>query len=82
MGELDRVEVTERVQRILADVLNLDQPPAPSARLVDDLGAESIDVLSLIFELEEAFGRSVSDERIAAIATVDDLVDEVLRAAP
>lgn len=71
--------VARRVREILAEVLNLEEPPPPEARLIEDLGAESIDVLALVFELEETFGGSIDDEALARIRTVGDIVDVVLR---
>lgn len=59
--------VEERVRRIVAEAL--DRPEAevrPSSSLIDDLGAESIDFLDLVFRLESAFGIKISEEEIWA----------------
>ncbi len=46
-----------RVREIIADVLVLDEEQiSPSSRLIADLGAESIDFLDLVFQLEKEFG--------------------------
>ena len=68
------------MQDILRDVLNLDRPPAAEDRLVEDLGAESVDVISLLFEFEERLGRRIPDSEVASLVTVGDIVDRVLAA--
>jgi len=82
METLDRDHALRQVQEVLMDVLNLDQPPAPDMRLVEDLGAESLDVISLLFEFEERLGRRIPDAEVGALATVADVVARVLSAPP
>ncbi len=64
------------------DVLNLERAPRPQDRLVEDLGAESVDVISLLFEFEERLGRRIPDSDVAHLTTVDDIVTRVLAAPP
>jgi acyl carrier protein len=47
---------------------------------VEDLGAESVDVLTLLFEFEERLGTRLPDEQVAGLVTVGDLVDRLLAA--
>ncbi|HXT52415.1 MAG TPA: acyl carrier protein [Thermoanaerobaculia bacterium] len=82
MADLDRDHALQQVQEVLVDVLNLDKPPAPEARLVEDLGAESVDVISLLFEFEERLGRRIPDEVVSRLATVADIVEQVVAAPP
>ena len=82
MADLDRNQALQQVQEVLVDVLNLDKTPAPEARLVEDLGAESVDVISLLFEFEERLGRRIPDEVVSRLATVGDIVDQVMAAPP
>ncbi len=50
-------EVFSKVQEVLVDALGVDDDEvSPQARLVGDLGAESIDFLDIVFRLEKAFG--------------------------
>ncbi len=46
-----------------------------SARLVEDLGADSLDVVELIMAFEDEFGVSLPDEEIAKMKTVGDIVN-------
>jgi len=80
MAELDREEALKQVQDVLMDVLNLDRAPRPEEKLIEDLGAESVDVISLLFEFEERLGRRIPDEDVAKLVTVDDIVARVLAA--
>ena len=80
MSQLDRSDAVRHVQEVLSDVLNLSQPPRLEDRLVEDLGAESVDVLTLLFEFEERLGRRLPDEQMAGLVTVGDLVDRLLAA--
>lgn len=80
MPTLDRQYVTRQVQEILAEILALDETPSRGDRLVEDLGAESVDVLTLVFEFEETFDRGIDDEALTRLRTVDDIVDAVLEA--
>ena len=59
--------VADRVRRIVAEAL--DRPEAdvlPSSSLIDDLGAESIDFLDLVFRLESAFGIKIAEDDLWA----------------
>lgn len=79
MKSFDREEVTSKVQEILVEVLNLpDGQPDPDARLVEDLGAESVDMLSLLIEFEEAFGSEIPDEDLHRFVTVRSIVDYIM----
>lgn len=53
---LSRDEIYKKVQGVLVDALGVDEEEVtPQARLSDDLGAESIDYLDIVFRLEKAF---------------------------
>ena len=80
MSELDRSDAVRHVQEVLADVLNLSGLPRLEDRLVEDLGAESVDILTLLFEFEERLGRRLPDEQVASLVTVGDIVDRLLAA--
>lgn len=54
---MSRDEIYKKVQEVLVDALGVDEEDVkPDARLRDDLGAESIDFLDIVFRLEKAFG--------------------------
>lgn len=79
--EFNREEVTLRVRELLAEALHRDvHEIGLDDRLIEDLGAASVDLITLIFELEDAFGRTFEDEDIKGLTTVRSIVDFILAA--
>ncbi len=65
----------EKVVSIVADQLGIDPATiTPESALVEDLKADSIDIVALIMDLESEYGLEVSDEQIAKLRTVSDIV--------
>lgn len=70
--------VLERVTKIVVDRLGVDEAKVkPEATFKDDLGADSLDVVELVMELEDEFGLQFSDEDSEKIATVGDAVSYI-----
>ena len=68
--------VTEKVNTIIGDQLGVERASlVPEASLLDDLGADSLDLVELIMALEEEFGIEVPDEDVERIRTVSDIVE-------
>ncbi len=65
----------QKIQQIVSEQLgvSLDEV-APSASFMDDLGADSLDLVELIMALEEVFSTKISDEEAKKIKTVEDAV--------
>lgn len=66
-AELILCDVIARLQAILGPA-----PVLPDARFREDLGADSLDVVSLLIEVEDRYGLRVRDEEAAELATVQD----------
>jgi acyl carrier protein len=75
METLDREEVATRVRELLAETLHRDIGEISLDDRLEDLGVASIDLITLVFELEDAFGRTLEDEDIAGLTTVGSVVD-------
>lgn len=75
METLDRAEVETRVRELLAETLHRDSGEISLDDRLEDLGAASIDLITLVFELEDTFGRTLEDEDIARLTTVGSVVD-------
>jgi acyl carrier protein len=76
-------DVLELIRTHLADELEVD--PAriePATRFREDLGADSLDLYTLVQELEDTYGVSMTDEQAAQILTVQAAIDFVLSHAP
>lgn len=68
-------EVYERVKEIISEQLNVDEDEiSPDKSFVDDLGADSLDLVELIMALEEEFDLEISDEEAQKIRTVGEAV--------
>lgn len=66
----------ERVQAIVAEQLGVDQEKVvPEAEFVQDLNADSLDLVELIMSLEEEFGIEISDEDAERIVKVSDALE-------
>lgn len=72
------MSVEERVIEIISQKLNLSKEQIkPEASFVDDLGADSLDLVELVMAMEEAFGMEVPDEEAEKLRTVKDVIDYV-----
>lgn len=73
--KLDSSELEAKVIKIVAEKLSIDEKSITTAsRFQEDLGADSLDVVELLMEIEEEFGVSISDEDSEKLVTVGDAV--------
>lgn len=71
-------EVLEQVTKIIVDRLGVEESQVTlEASFKDDLGADSLDVVELVMELEDQFDMEISDEDAEKIATVGDAVNYI-----
>jgi acyl carrier protein len=72
------VEILDRIKQIIADQLGIDEDQiVPEAAFIDDLGADSLDIVELIMALEEEFDMEIPDEDAEKIKTVQDAIDYI-----
>ena len=72
------MSVEEQVKKIIVEQLSVAEEDVVSeASFVDDLGADSLDLVEMIMAMEEAFGISIEDEDAEKIKTVQNAVDFV-----
>ena len=68
----------DKVIDIIVEQLSVDKDKVvPGASFVDDLGADSLDLVELIMAMEEAFGIEIPDEVAEKITTVKDAIEHV-----
>ena len=66
--------VVERLRQLVSDQLGVDVSKMKSeANIIDDLGADSLDVVELVMAIEETFDIEVSDEEAEVLRTVGDV---------
>ncbi|MBQ7641720.1 MAG: acyl carrier protein [Acholeplasmatales bacterium] len=71
-------EIFEKIKAIIIDELNCaPEKVTMEAKLKDDLGADSIDAVQIIMDLEDTFGITIEEDNAEAIQTVGNLVEYV-----
>ena len=71
----------DRIQEIIADVLNVDADDIKEdTTFVDDLGADSLDIFQIIMGIEEAFDIEIDNDEAEKIVTVGDAVEQIKNA--
>lgn len=69
------MSVFEELQHIIADQLEIAEDEiTPDTNIVDDLGADSLDIVDIVMSVEDTFGIEVPDEALEDVTTVNDMV--------
>jgi acyl carrier protein len=72
------MSVVDKVKKIIAEKLSVDlEEVVPEAAFVEDLGADSLDLVELIMSMEEEFEIDISDEDAEKLVTVQDAIDYI-----
>lgn len=72
------MSVEDKIRKIIAEKLSVDlEEVKPQASFVDDLGADSLDLVELIMSMEEEFEIDISDEDAEKLVTVQDAIEFV-----
>ncbi|MEO1927200.1 MAG: acyl carrier protein [Nautiliaceae bacterium] len=71
----------DEVKEVIVEQLNVDENEVkPEANFVEDLGADSLDVVEMVMALEEKFGIEIPDSDAENIKTVQDVIDYIEKA--
>jgi acyl carrier protein len=74
------MDVEAKVKAIIATQLMVDEEEVtPKSTLVDDLGADSLDVVEIVVQIEEDFDLEIPDEEAENFKTVQDVIDGINR---
>jgi acyl carrier protein len=72
------MSVQDKVIRIVSEKLDVDKDEVvPKASLVDDLGADSLDLVELVMTMEEEFDIEISDEDAESLVTIQDAINYI-----
>lgn len=78
MTDIDKIQ--EKVKKIISEKLSVDiAEVVPEAAFVDDLGADSLDLVELIMSMEEEFDVEISDEDSEKMVKVQDAFDYIAK---
>ncbi|HCW05017.1 MAG TPA: acyl carrier protein [Clostridium sp.] len=70
--------IFEKVREIIADKLSLEEDEIKmESSFVDDLGADSLDLVELVMALEDEFDMEIPDEEVEKVTTVSDVVEYI-----
>jgi len=71
-------EITKRIKEIICEQLGVAlEEVTPQASFIDDLGADSLDIVELIMALEEEYDLEIPDEEAEKLTTVDTVIQYV-----
>ncbi len=71
-------ETADRVKKIVVEHLGVDtEKVTEEASFIDDLGADSLDIVELVMAFEEEFGVEIPDDAAEKIATVNDAISYI-----
>lgn len=72
------MSIEDKVKKIIAEKLSVDiDEIVPEASFVDDLGADSLDLVELIMSMEEEFDIDISDEEAEKLVTFKDVIEYI-----
>ncbi len=74
---IEKQDTAQQVAGIVAEKLNIDQSTVNGESTLQDLGADSLDMVEIIMKLEEQFTIEINDEEAEKLITVQDVVDYV-----
>ena len=69
------MDIAQKVKDIIVDQVGVNPDQVtPEAKFVEDLGADSLDVVELVMAFEDAFGTDIPDEEAEKLVTVGDVI--------
>lgn len=75
---MEHEEIFAKVKEVIVDQLTVDEDDVTlDSAFIDDLGADSLDIVELVMALEDTFGISIPDEDAESIKTVGDAVEYI-----
>ncbi len=70
--------IIEKVKEVVAEQLGIDKKTiSAESNIIEDLGADSLDVIELLMTLEDEYGISIPDDKIAQVKTIGQIVSVI-----
>ena len=77
--EMQADDVYAKVKEVIAEVFSIDENTlSMETKIVDDLGAESLDIITLLMEFEDAFDRKIPEEDAEKLLSIGDAVNYIM----
>ena len=70
-------DIMSRVRDIIVDQFSIDPDSITSDMRIEDIGADSLDLVEMVMTVEEEFGIEIQDEDIETLTTIGDLVEYI-----
>jgi len=77
MASFDRADTSNKVIEIVAQKLKIDKNTITSIATLQDLGADSLDLVEIVMKLEEVFGIEINDEDAEKLHNINEVVEYV-----
>lgn len=77
VGEFDKQDTNKRVIALVAEKLSRDPATITPSSTLQDLGADSLDMVEIIMKLEEEFGITIDDEKAEQLEHLSEVVDYI-----
>ncbi|HEV2916276.1 MAG TPA: acyl carrier protein [Candidatus Babeliales bacterium] len=74
---IDKQETAQKISAIVAEKLSIDKSTITPESTLQDLGADSLDMVEIIMQIEEEFGIQINDEEAEKLNTMAEVVDYV-----
>lgn len=79
----EQKEIFERAAQVISETLKIERSRITrGSRFVDDLNADSLDMLTLLMQLEDEFGKKIPDEVARTLTTVGSVLDYLGKQGP
>ena len=77
--EMQSDDVYAKIKEVIAEVFSIDEDGlSMETKIVDDLGAESLDIITLLMEFEDAFDRQIPEEDAEKLLSIGDAVNYIM----
>ncbi len=74
---IEKQDTTQKIIALIAEKLNIDQSMVKAEVMLQDLGADSLDMVEIIMKLEEQFSIEINDEEAEKLTNVQEVINYV-----
>ena len=75
---IERTDIFAKLKKLTANQLSIKESDIKGSSTLDELGADSLDRVELVMQIEEKFSVALDDEKIESLCTIDEYVDYIV----